>query len=191
MVQLKGGGGRTLLRVNLPDVSGLKLVAAEFRLFLDSLLVTLSKANELVHPVHVVVGFPVEIAHLESLGPDVLVQIHEHVLLQTRLAIVDRNAVVVSVQAVDERLNGRLVQVAQIGCCLPGFLAHHNGLGLNQSEGIDDNLALDGLDGIDDHGDSTRRELFKRLLGVDIDGREPAAETRVRVVPTDNGFGPS
>jgi hypothetical protein len=59
---------------------------------------------------------------------------------------------------------------------------------LDESEGIDDDLAFDGLDGIDNDSDSARRELFKGLLGVDIDGGEPAAETRVRVVPADDGF---
>lgn len=78
--------------------------------------------------------------------------------------------------------------MTQVGCCLTGFLAHDNSLGLDESEGIDDDLAFDGLDGVNDDGDGTRRELFEGLLGVDIDGREPAAETRVRVIPANDGF---
>jgi hypothetical protein len=68
-------------------------------------------------------------------------------------------------------------------------LTHHEELWVDESESIDDDLALDGLDGIDDDGNSTRVELLERLLRIDIDGRQPAAETGMRVVPADNGFG--
>lgn len=117
-----------------------------------------------------------------------LVQVHQHVLLETGLAVVDGNAVVVAVEAVDEGLNGRLVQMTQVGCCLAGLLAHDDGLWLDKTEGINDDLALDGLDGVDDHGNGAGSKLFKGLLSVDINGRKPAAETRMRVVPANNGL---
>jgi hypothetical protein len=83
----------------------------------------------------------------------------------------------VSVEAVDEGLDRGLVQVTDVGCSLAGFLAHHEGLRVDEAEGIDDDFALDGLYGIDNDGDSARRKLFKRLLCVDINRRQPAAET--------------
>lgn len=106
---------------------------------------------------------------MQCLGPYLLVQVHQHVLLQSRLAVVDPDAVVVSVQAVDQSLNRWLIQVTQVRCCLPGFLAHDDGLGLNQSEGVDNNLALHGLDGVNDNRNSTGCKLLERLLSVDID----------------------
>lgn len=115
-------------------------------------------------------------------------QVHQHVLLKPRLAVVNPDTVVVSVQSMNEGLDRRFVQMTQVGCCLPGLLAHDDGLGLDKTESIDDDLTLDGLDGIDDDGDGTGRQLLERLLSVDIDGREPAAKTGVRVIPANNGF---
>ena len=89
----------------------------------------------------------------------------------------------------DERLDRRLVQVSQVRCRLPRLLAHDDGLRLDETEGIDDDFTLDGLDRVHDDGDGTWRKLFEGLLGVDIDRGEPAAETGVRVVPANNGVG--
>lgn len=169
----------TLLGVNLAHISCLQLILAQLGLFLHPLLIALGKADELLHLVHVVLAFLVEIVHLEGLGPHMLVQIHQHVLLQPRLPIVDRDAVVVAVETVDESLDRGFVQVAQVRGCLPWFLAHHDRLGLNETESINDNLALHRLDRVDDNGHGTRGELLKGLLGVDVDGRKPAAETRM------------
>ncbi len=119
-----------------------------------------------------------------------LVQVHEHVLLEARLAVVDADAVVVPVEAVDERLDGRLVQVAHVRRRLPRLLAHDERVRADEAKGVDDDLALDRLDRVDDDGDGARRQLLKRLLRVDVDGRQPAAEARVRVVPADDGLGP-
>lgn len=66
-----------------------------------------------------------------------------------------------SVQAVNQGLDRRLVQVADVGRGLTGFLAEHEGLWVDEAEGIDDDLALYGLDGIDDNGDGARSELFE------------------------------
>jgi hypothetical protein len=49
-------------------------------------------------------------------------------------------------------------------------------LRVDKAEGIDDNFALDGLNRVDDHSDSAGCELFERLLRVDINTGEPAAE---------------
>lgn len=40
--------------------------------------------------------------------PGLLLQVHEHALLQLILAVADRDAVVVPVQAVDQRLHSRM-----------------------------------------------------------------------------------
>jgi hypothetical protein len=56
-------------------------------------------------------------------------------------------------------------------------VAHHEGLRVDETEGIDDDFALDGLDGVDYDGNGAGCELLERLLCVDIDRRQPAAET--------------
>jgi hypothetical protein len=40
----------------------------------------------------------------------------------------------------------------------------------------DDDLAFDGLNGVDDDGNGTWCQLLERLLCIDIDRRQPAAE---------------
>lgn len=82
-----------------------------------------------------------------------------------------------------EGLYTRFIQMPQVGRGLPGFLAQHEGLRVDEAEGVDDDFALDGLDGVDDDGDGARGELFEGLLRVDVDGGEPAAEAGVGVVP--------
>lgn len=167
---------RTLLWVHLADVSGLELVLCQLRLLLDPLLVAIGEGDELLQTILVAVGLVFEVVHEEGLCPDVLVQVHEHILLEGVFAVVDANGVVVAVQAVDEGLDRGLVEVADVGGGLAGLVAHHEGLGVDEAEGVDDNLALDRLDGVDDDGDGAGVELLKGLLGVDVDRGEPAAE---------------
>jgi hypothetical protein len=167
---------RTLLRVHLSDVSCLELVLGELRLLLDALLVALSQGDQLLQAVVVALALALEVVHEQRLGPHVLVQVHQHVLLQRRLPVVDAYRVVVAVKAVDERLDRGLVEVADVGRRLAGLVAHHERLRVNEAEGVDDDLALDRLDGVDDDGDGAGRELLERLLRVDVDRRQPAAE---------------
>ena len=67
--------------------------------------------------------------------------------------------------------------MSDVGCGLPGFLSEHECLRVDEAESVDDDLALDRLNGVDDHSDSAGCELLERLLRVDINAREPAAET--------------
>ncbi len=85
-----------------------------------------------------------------------LVKVHEHVLLQGGLSIIDANRVVVSVEAVDEGLYRRLVEMTQVGRALPRLLTKHQRLWVDEPEGIDDDLALHGLDRIHDDGNGAR-----------------------------------
>lgn len=73
-----------------------------------------------------------------------------------------------TVQAVDKSLDRWFVEMTQVRCGLARFLAHDNCLRCDESEGINDDFALDGLDGIDHYGDGAGGELFEGLLGVDI-----------------------
>lgn len=89
----------------------------------------------------------------------------------------------------DECLYAGLVEMAQVGGGLAGFLPEHEGMWVDEAERVDNDLALYGLDGVDDDGDGARSELFEGLLGVDVDGREPAAETWMGMVPADYSLG--
>jgi hypothetical protein len=84
-----------------------------------------------------------------------------------------------SVEAMDQRLDGRLVEMAQVRCALSGLLAKHKGLWVDQPEGIYNNFALHRLDGIDDDCNGSGIKLLEGLLRVDIDGRKPTAKSRM------------
>lgn len=116
-------------------------------------------------------------------------EIHKHVLFEVGFAVVDRDGIVVPIQPVDKGLDGGFVEVSEVGCGLAWFLPEHEGLRVDEAEGVDDDFAFDGLDGVDDDGDSAGGELLEGLLGVDIDAGEPATETGVGVVPADDDFG--
>ena len=94
-----------------------------------------------------------------------------------------------SVETVDKGLNRGFVQVTKVGCALARLLTEHERLWVDQAKRVNDDFALDGLDGIDDNSDGTRVQLLETLLGVDVNRREPAAEPGVRMVPSNDGFG--
>lgn len=173
------------LRVEFANVASLELLLGEFSLFLDSLLVSVSQSDQLLESILVAFAFLSEILHLQGLSPNMLVKIHEHVLLQGSLAIVDANRVIVPVEAVDKSLYRRLVEVTQVGCALSRLLTEHQRLWVDESEGIDNDLAFDGLYGIDNDGDCAGCQLLEGLLGIDVDRGEPAAEARMGMVPAD------
>ena len=89
----------------------------------------------------------------------------------------------------DQGLDTGCVEVAEVGGGLSRFLPEHEGLRVDEAEGVDDDFAFDGLDGVDDDGDGAGGELFEGLLRVDVDAGEPAAEARVGVVPAYYCFG--
>ena len=104
-------------------------------------------------------------------------------LTQTELCIVLSNVI-------STYLNGRFLKMAQVGRGLSGFMAEHHRVRVDESKGVDDNLALHTLNRIDDHGDGALRQRLETLLCVDIHARQPAAETRMRVIPADNHLRP-
>lgn len=86
----------------------------------------------------------------------------------------------------DQGLNRGFVEVAQVGGRLTGFLTEHEGLWVDEAKRVNYDFAFDGLDGVHDYSDGAGGELFKGLLGIDIDGGKPAAEPGMRMVPADN-----
>ena len=58
------------------------------------------------------------ISESETVHPGLLVEVHQHPLFQLVLAVVDGDGVVVAVEAVDQSLDRRLLEVTQHGCGL-------------------------------------------------------------------------
>jgi hypothetical protein len=97
-----------------------------------------------------------EVLQRQPLCPVALVQVHQHALLQLRLPIIDGDRIIMSVQAVDESLNGRLIDMADIRGRLPRLAASYHSLGLDQAECVYDHFAFDRLNRINDNCHRTR-----------------------------------
>lgn len=110
-------------------------------------------------------------------------------LLEFVLLVVDSYRVILSIEAVNESLNGRLMKMSDVGGGVPGLCAKHLKLRGNKAEGIDDNLALHRLYRINNDSNGTGIQLLKALLGIDVNTGKPAAKTGMGMVPTDNHFG--
>lgn len=67
------------------------------------------------------------------------------------------------VQTVNKGLYGRLVDVSDIRRCLTGFITRDDGLRLDEPESVDNNLSLDRLDWVNDHGYRSCIQGFERL----------------------------
>mmetsp|Transcript_40664 Transcript_40664/g.68091 ORF Transcript_40664/g.68091 Transcript_40664/m.68091 type:complete len:296 (-) Transcript_40664:132-1019(-) len=132
----------------------------------------------------------VELLHYEPVRPHLLVQVEEHLLLQVVLAVVDPDGVVVTIETMDERLNGWFVQVTQVGGSLARFVPKHHRLRVNQPERVDHHLALHTLDGIDNNGHCSLVERLEALLRVYVDTGEPTPEAWMAVIPPYNHLGP-
>ena len=65
------------------------------------------------------------VCQCETVKPRFFVQVHQHPLFQLVLAVVDGDGVVVPVQAVNQCLDGGLVQVTQHGGGLSGRIFYH------------------------------------------------------------------
>lgn len=92
-----------------------------------------------------------------------LITKNSYLFLQLVLAVVNDNGVVMAVETMNQRLDGRLVQVANVGGGLAGLLIEEHQLRVDGAEGVNHDLALDGLDGINHHGHSTLVQLLKTL----------------------------
>lgn len=66
-----------------------------------------------------------------------------------------------SVKAVNKRLDRRFVEMSQIGCTLARFLAEHERLWVDETESINDDFALNGLNRINNNGNSSRGQLLE------------------------------
>lgn len=92
-----------------------------------------------------------EVLQLQSFSPIPLMQIHQHGLLELRLPIRHSDRVVMPVQAMDKSLDAGLVDMSDIRSRLSRFLTHDDTVGVDESEGVNHDFALDGLDGVDDY----------------------------------------
>ena len=73
-------------------------------------------------------------------------QVHKHSLFKFSLAVCNCDGIVVSIQSVNKGLNAGLVNVTDIRGGLSRLLSQNNGVRVDETEGINYNFPLDGLD---------------------------------------------
>lgn len=66
-----------------------------------------------------------------------------------------------SVEAVDKRLDRRFVEMSQVGCTLARLLTEHERLRVDETESINNDFAFNGLNGVNDDGNSSRGQLLE------------------------------
>lgn len=70
-----------------------------------------------------------------------------------------------SVQSVNEGLDGGFIDVPDVGGGLARFLAEDDGVWVDETEGVNDDFPFYGLDGVDDNGYCAGVEGFEGLGG--------------------------
>lgn len=77
------------------------------------------------------------------------------------------------VQSVDECLDGWLVDMSNIRGGLAWLIAQNHTVRVDQPERVDDNLALDGLNRVNDDRHRPLVQLFERLDGMSAGPQQP------------------
>jgi hypothetical protein len=135
---------------------------------LDPFVVGLAPLQHLVDLLLGGLSMLFEWLHGQTVRPVPLVEVHEHLFFQFILSVVNDYAVVVTIQAVDEGLDRRLLQVPDVARRLAWLVAQHHQLWIDQAKAVDDDLSLDRLDRVDDQGHGARMQRFKRALRVNV-----------------------
>lgn len=127
-----------------------------------------------------------ERALAERVHPILIPQHTQQLRVQTRLEDLDLELIILP------RVHAKVLDLAQRDALVLGSGTRSTGRGVvlrEGAEGADVDLAGgDGAVGVDDDGDEGVLELLVVELGVDVYTREPAAISRVRVVPSDGVF---
>ena len=150
---------QVLLGIYFANIHDLHFLLRATFLFLHTAAVVLGQTAQTGQQIRHLLLMLLVLAHLQPCGPVLLVQIHEHLLLQIVLPPVDHQRVVVSVQAVDAGLDGRLLQEADVGSRLSRLCVYsHHQLVLpsDHAECVNDHFSLHALHGVHHYGNLTQ-----------------------------------
>mmetsp|Transcript_37370 Transcript_37370/g.45064 ORF Transcript_37370/g.45064 Transcript_37370/m.45064 type:complete len:277 (-) Transcript_37370:411-1241(-) len=179
-----------LLRINLPNIVHHDLLRRLALLLLHPRIIILRQFPHLFHNILITPLQRLKILHGQPIGPIPLVQIHEHLLLQLLLPIINHDGIIMTIQSVDQRLNAGFVQMPDIAGGLSRFLPQHHQLRIDQSKTINHNFPLHRLNRIHHQRHRPRIQRFERILGVNIDPTQPAPEPRVGMIPPNHHLRP-
>mmetsp|Transcript_9449 Transcript_9449/g.14233 ORF Transcript_9449/g.14233 Transcript_9449/m.14233 type:complete len:256 (+) Transcript_9449:310-1077(+) len=123
----------------------------------------------------------------QASSPILFVKVLKNLLFKVILAPVYDQRVVVLVQSVNTCLNSGLLEKPNVRGGLTGFSRkghHHLRARGDHTEGVNNYFTLNTLHWIDHNCSRPGIQLFKGLLCVHIDSREPASESRVGMIPS-------
>lgn len=103
-------------------------------------------------------------------------QVEQHFLFEFVFAIVDIDGVIVSIEVVNERLDGGFTQVSEVGRGLPWRDAHHRQLRVDGAESVDHHCALHTLNRIHHDRHCTLVQRLETLLSLDTEEEEQEEE---------------
>ena len=106
--------GQVLLGVHFSDAGNQELLRRLLRLVLDPLVVRLAQPRQLLQRLYVPLMLVRVVIELQAIGPAGLVQVKEHLLFTFVLAIVDRDGVVVLIEAAHFRNHAWRLQVTNV-----------------------------------------------------------------------------
>mmetsp|Transcript_24751 Transcript_24751/g.57698 ORF Transcript_24751/g.57698 Transcript_24751/m.57698 type:complete len:266 (-) Transcript_24751:471-1268(-) len=154
--------------VHLPHVLHQDFFRGFAFLLLDPFIVILGEFQHFLHQFFggLLMGF--KAIDCEARSPIAFMQVHQHLFFQFVLTIINDNRIIMSVEAMNQSLNRRFLQMTNIGRGLSWLLSQHHQLGIDQAKAINHHLAFDGLDGIHHESDSSRVECLKRRLCVNV-----------------------
>mmetsp|Transcript_33752 Transcript_33752/g.60745 ORF Transcript_33752/g.60745 Transcript_33752/m.60745 type:complete len:228 (+) Transcript_33752:240-923(+) len=172
-----------LLRINLPHILHQNLLRRLPLLLHYPIIIILRQFQHAIHNALVLLLVFLESIHGKTRCPIPLVQIHQHLFLQFVLAVVNHDGIVVSIEAVDECLDGGFVEMTNVRRSLSRFLPQHHELRVNKAKTVDDDLPLHGLNGIHNQRHRTRIQRLERTLRINIRGTQPTPKPRMGMIP--------
>jgi len=102
------------LGILLTDILNGQLFLCHGIFVLECFVVVLDELQHGFDDVFVGIAVLVVILQVETFHPRCFVQVQQHLLLQLVLAVIDGDGVVMSVQAVDQRLDAWFLEMAEI-----------------------------------------------------------------------------
>mmetsp|Transcript_10239 Transcript_10239/g.21461 ORF Transcript_10239/g.21461 Transcript_10239/m.21461 type:complete len:286 (+) Transcript_10239:190-1047(+) len=179
-----------LLRINLPNILHQNFLRTLPLLLDNPIIIILRQTQHFIHNGLIVLLMIFKPLHRKPRRPILLIQIHEHLLLQLILPVINHNRIIMPIQPMNQCLNRRFMQMPNIRGSLPRLLPQHHQLGINQPKTIDDHLPLDRLNRIHHQRHRPGIQSLKRTLRIDIRRTQPAAEPGVGVIPPHDHLAP-
>ena len=174
-----------LLRVHFSDGSHQELLCRLLSFILDPLVVTFTQFCQSFQCLNIALMLISVLIKFQAISPALLVQIAKHFLFSLILAVIDGDWVVVFIETSQLGNHTWWSHKANIRSCLTWFHSRHHNLARNTTEGVDDHLTLNRLDGINNDSHRSWIQVFLLLLRLNIGARKPRTETWMWVIPTD------